>query len=994
MKSNRHLLILGIAMALLAFAAVAFGHQLIVRPMQAELAMGEGLKFEAIVYNEQHQPIANVNVDWRVEPVGLGRISEDGFFIAGREPGRGEVIATAVIGREQLVGRAQVQVGRPQEPEIRIIVKPEEAVVPPLGSEQFSAVAVGPDGVVLVTRGIRWQVQPPTLGVIRANGVFQAGPVMAEGVVIALVEINQKVYRGEAKVIVSPPANSAIQGIVTDETGDALAQVYVSAIRLGIPSFTQRAKTDEAGNYHLGGLIPGIYLVRAEKRGYIGEYYDDAVNITEADPLRLSEKDTLKGINFSLSTGGSITGHIYADDKNTPLEGAHVRAHLMNNPTVMVHALSAADGSYALTGLISGSYIVYAQKEGYVGKFYQTDVVDNQRPTPVEVVAPNETSNIDIILSTVSALAGTLTNESDGLPIRGAVVIAQEAISTQKREAARSYRAVTDENGKYTMALRTGSYFVQAMAAGFVSEWYDNVQDPQKATAVQIVAGQHTIVNMSLMPLGCISGKVVDAVSLQPIAGAMVRAYGELRNSKRFVETLTREDGSYKLPALPPGKYYVEAQARGYLPEFWEEADSLRNATVVVVENGATVENIDFTLIHGGSICGIVSDIANGLPIADAVVTVVSEDGTMKRSAKSGVDGRYVVDGLHSGNYYVTATALNYYPQWYADAATRREATAVAVEAPAVTEGIDFHLTQIEPRPRSISGTVVDDSTGLPIQHAVVTAMPVRTFGRVGRAISDAEGRYIIVGLEPGMYVLLCHAPGYIGEYYPDARSWKDAKPIEVRRGEEVTDIDFGLAPQKRGPYTVNGRIVAKDGSAVADALVSLQTEEEATAAVVTDADGSFLIAEVPADAYGLGVSAAGYEDAVLSTNSLKVGNGMNIYSVDLTLPSTTTHVDASEMKPLEFSLMQNYPNPFNPVTEIQFSLAATAQVKLKVYNLLGEVVATLCDRMMPAGLHTTVWDGTDANGNYLSSGVYFYRIEAVYGSERFTQMRRMLLMK
>lgn len=93
----------------------------------------------------------------------------------------------------------------------------------------------------------------------------------------------------------------------------------------------------------------------------------------------------------------------------------------------------------------------------------------------------------------------------------------------------------------------------------------------------------------------------------------------------------------------------------------------------------------------------------------------------------------------------------------------------------------------------------------------------------------------------------------------------------------------------------------------------------------------------------------------------------------------------AQPESPKAFSLSQNYPNPFNPITEIRYALPRPCQVKLEMYNLLGQRVATLVDGYQPAGYRTVKWDGSD-----LASGVYLYRIEA----GDFSEVRRMILLK
>ena len=91
---------------------------------------------------------------------------------------------------------------------------------------------------------------------------------------------------------------------------------------------------------------------------------------------------------------------------------------------------------------------------------------------------------------------------------------------------------------------------------------------------------------------------------------------------------------------------------------------------------------------------------------------------------------------------------------------------------------------------------------------------------------------------------------------------------------------------------------------------------------------------------------------------------------------------------PQGFALGQNYPNPFNPSTIIPYQLPTAAQVRLEVFNVLGQRVATLVDAERPAGFHAAAWDATNAAGQAVAAGVYMYRLTA--GGEQHT--RRMVL--
>jgi hypothetical protein len=104
--------------------------------------------------------------------------------------------------------------------------------------------------------------------------------------------------------------------------------------------------------------------------------------------------------------------------------------------------------------------------------------------------------------------------------------------------------------------------------------------------------------------------------------------------------------------------------------------------------------------------------------------------------------------------------------------------------------------------------------------------------------------------------------------------------------------------------------------------------------------------------------------------------------------PSATP--DVQQETPDAFELFQNHPNPFNPETEISYDLPNDAHVTLTVFNIVGQKVKTLVDASQTAGHKSLRWDGKDDSGNRVSSGVYFYRIQA----GECSQTRRMVLVK
>lgn len=114
------------------------------------------------------------------------------------------------------------------------------------------------------------------------------------------------------------------------------------------------------------------------------------------------------------------------------------------------------------------------------------------------------------------------------------------------------------------------------------------------------------------------------------------------------------------------------------------------------------------------------------------------------------------------------------------------------------------------------------------------------------------------------------------------------------------------------------------------------------------------------------------------------------IYAFNVTDAATAVDDDEDVVLPLAYALEQNYPNPFNPTTQIQFTVAKPVTVKLTVTNILGEKVATICDRVFATGRHVVEWHGADQFGRLVPSGVYFYTVRM----GDFSATRKMILLK
>ncbi|HPI37626.1 MAG TPA: FlgD immunoglobulin-like domain containing protein [Ignavibacteriaceae bacterium] len=100
---------------------------------------------------------------------------------------------------------------------------------------------------------------------------------------------------------------------------------------------------------------------------------------------------------------------------------------------------------------------------------------------------------------------------------------------------------------------------------------------------------------------------------------------------------------------------------------------------------------------------------------------------------------------------------------------------------------------------------------------------------------------------------------------------------------------------------------------------------------------------------------------------------------------------------PDEYVLLNNYPNPFNPSTRIRFGIPEASLVTFTIFDGMGNEVIRNTNRYEYGGYYELLWNGKNSNGNSVSSGVYFYRIEAKSVTNQnigFSKTAKMLLLK
>ena len=181
------------------------------------------------------------------------------------------------------------------------------------------------------------------------------------------------------------------------------------------------------------------------------------------------------------------------------------------------------------------------------------------------------------------------------------------------------------------------------------------------------------------------------------------------------------------------------------------------------------------------------------------------------------------------------------------------------------------------------------------------------------------------------------------------------------------------------------GGQVYEDGVLVPGALVFAKQDGEIKYTTFANPDGGYIFPEIDAGIYAIEVISPSFNEGFLENVVVLFSD---VYDANIVLGPTS--IDDAVSLPMSTSLNQNYPNPFNATTNISFEIVNSGNVEPVVYDLLGCKVATLLSANMPAGLHTTSWNGNDSNGNAAVSGLYYYDLKTT----NETLHKRMILLK
>ncbi|MDZ7729951.1 MAG: carboxypeptidase regulatory-like domain-containing protein [Natrialbaceae archaeon] len=533
-----------------------------------------------------------------------------------------------------------------------------------------------------------------------------------------------------------------------------------------------------------------------------------------------------------------------------------------------------ASGQYSID-VGFGTYNLTASLAGY----------DDQ--TAEVTLVSNETVTQDFTLAAQNGtVSGTITDAQSAAAIDNASVTLETGQS-----------AMTDASGNYTIAnVVPGTYNLTA----------DHADYAPNTTSVTVGPNGSVTADLALTPLnGTVTGTITEADTGATIQNATVTL-------ETGQSATTDASGTYTLADVVPGTYNLTA----------DHANYTANTTSVTVGPNQTVTEDLALSAQNGSISGTVTD-QDGADLSGATVTIDSTG----QSATTDANGTYTIADVAPGSYNLTASLANY-----------SDATATNVTVGPGEAVTDVNLTLVELN-GTVSGTVTNSSDGTALANATVEVV-----GTDQTATTDATGNYTITDVVPGTYDVQAAAPGYVAEtqnvtvpangtatanFALDPAEGTVTGTVLDNSGSPVEDVtieagntstttgaagsytlgvafgNYTVTAEKTGydndtatvtvnatttPVTQNFTLVAQNGS-----ISGTATDQDGTAlgsvtvtidstgqSAMTDANGTYTLANVSPGTYNLTASLANYSDA--TATNVAVGPGEDVTDVNVTL--------------------------------------------------------------------------------------------------------------
>lgn len=438
--------------------------------------------------------------------------------------------------------------------------------------------------------------------------------------------------------------------IIDEESGGPAASVELDLYD-DAGDFVDWRYSAGSGAYSFNNLEPGTYFVRTFSERYVNELYDDvscspSCPLASGTPVDVAIGVTTSGIDFSLVPKGRIAGVVTEAGSGSPLAWVDVSAHDATGFSVAWDT-TAADGSYRLEGLESGSYFVRAfTYEPYQSEIYDdvpcTGACDVTAGTPVATDTGVTTTGVDFALRRLGSISGRVTHAVTGSPLSGISVRAYDPSGYWIESG------YSGSDGTYEIeGIPTGSYRVGTEnSGGYRDEMYDDLPcgiPCNRTSGVQMAVELETTItgiDFALDRYGTIQGTVTaaDTGAQLPVDVYVLDAAGNVLASDWAY------GGIFEVTGVPAGNHYVKALHAVWPYDYQDEVYSdlpcepdcdLSLATPLPVQLNGSVVGVNLTLTRCpvNSYDDLVGTYVASTYLAEACERVSAENVTISSNA-------------------------------------------------------------------------------------------------------------------------------------------------------------------------------------------------------------------------------------------------------------------------------------------------------------------------------------------------------------------------
>ena len=429
-----------------------------------------------------------------------------------------------------------------------------------------------------------------------------------------------------------------------------------------------------------------------------------------------------------------------------------------------------------------------------------------------------------------AVLAGTVTDENDGKPLKHAWVY---AVSTK---GALPNVAHTNKDGEFRLNLSAGEYLVKFYRYGYLPEFYDNARFASNAKKITLAENDSVWISAALTKfdstqIAGLSGSVTDSAG-NPVR-AKLKAFSLSGRSFTRISrpAFTDSLGNYTLTVIKGDSVvvFMKPLNKKYFREFYDNKRDFREADKIFVEGDVTGINFvaDEKPVYNNLVAGKVTD-EDSNPL-EAVVTLIKLKDNhraprFRRTTLSDSLGNYQFSNLQPGNYIALAIARGgYLPTFYrvdSEQTIRwRKADTIVVTENSQINGIDFIMHQRSDSGFGLIAGYVNDGSNNPLEGAMVYALDANN-NVAAYSSTDANGHYVIEGLLPGDYSLLFEKVGfkessasnieldYSSNITATANASLNEDPVmAVEENENIVVKDYKLYQNYPNPFNPTTRI-------------------------------------------------------------------------------------------------------------------------------------------------------------------------------------------